>query len=325
MAKKSSQVLIEKAIAALISSIEVYNKPDFKYREESFCVLMINAWELLLKAKLLEDNGNSKKSLYVKFHPKKKNGEKGKGWKYKKTRTGNYLTISIVKCINRLKETSILDEITESNILTLLEFRDNATHFYNPSLELAKSLHEVGSASVTSFINYLEVWFRKNLNQFNLYLLPLSFFVDGTYKSILSLKEEKKLVDYINKTKKLHPYNSGSKNNYALFINIEFGKNSKSSSGFHLTNDPNTTGVHLSTGELQAKYPLNFNQLVEKCKSRYSNFIQNMKFFDKKANYENDPRYCYKLYFNLTNSGSSKKYYSSAILEELDKFYTKKV
>jgi hypothetical protein len=38
--------LLEKSIQASLSAIEVYNKPDFKYREESFSILMVNAWEV---------------------------------------------------------------------------------------------------------------------------------------------------------------------------------------------------------------------------------------------------------------------------------------
>ncbi len=47
--------LLDKSIAAALAAIEVYNKPHFRYREESFVVLLVNAWELLLKAKLLKD------------------------------------------------------------------------------------------------------------------------------------------------------------------------------------------------------------------------------------------------------------------------------
>src|SRR3990170_4012182 len=56
--------LRHKAEAALLSAIEVYNKPAFKYREETFAILMLNAWELLLKAKVLSDNNNDPRCLY---------------------------------------------------------------------------------------------------------------------------------------------------------------------------------------------------------------------------------------------------------------------
>ena len=44
--------LIDKSIGSMLSAIEIYNKPDFKYREETFAILAINSWELLLKARL---------------------------------------------------------------------------------------------------------------------------------------------------------------------------------------------------------------------------------------------------------------------------------
>jgi hypothetical protein len=43
------------AEAALLASIELYNKPAAK---EAFAILALNAWELLLKAKLLAENRN---------------------------------------------------------------------------------------------------------------------------------------------------------------------------------------------------------------------------------------------------------------------------
>jgi hypothetical protein len=49
--KTRNKAMLDKSLAAMISAIEIYNKPDFKYREETFLVLCINSWELLLKAK----------------------------------------------------------------------------------------------------------------------------------------------------------------------------------------------------------------------------------------------------------------------------------
>ena len=49
----ASKELLEKSVQAALSAIEIYNKPDFRYREEVFAILMCNSWELLLKAKAL--------------------------------------------------------------------------------------------------------------------------------------------------------------------------------------------------------------------------------------------------------------------------------
>lgn len=37
-----------RAEAAVLAAIELYNKPDFRYREEAFAILILNAWELIL-------------------------------------------------------------------------------------------------------------------------------------------------------------------------------------------------------------------------------------------------------------------------------------
>ena len=52
--KSRSRALADKSIDAMLAAIEVYNKPTFAYREESFAILAINSWELLLKARLLQ-------------------------------------------------------------------------------------------------------------------------------------------------------------------------------------------------------------------------------------------------------------------------------
>ena len=52
-----------KAEEALLAAIELYNKPDFRYREEAFAILALNAWELLLKAKLLAESDNQARGM----------------------------------------------------------------------------------------------------------------------------------------------------------------------------------------------------------------------------------------------------------------------
>lgn len=54
--------LLEKSIEAFIMGLEIYNKPTLKYRLEGFSFFICNAWELMLKAKLLKEG----KSIYFK-------------------------------------------------------------------------------------------------------------------------------------------------------------------------------------------------------------------------------------------------------------------
>lgn len=95
--------LLEKSVHAALSAIEIYNKPDFKYRVESFSILMVNAWELLLKARILQESKNNLKSIYVIDSNKtRKDGKPFKYPKFKTSRSGNFLTIDITNAIKLL-------------------------------------------------------------------------------------------------------------------------------------------------------------------------------------------------------------------------------
>lgn len=60
-----NKLLIQKSIEAFIVGIELYNKPTIKYRIEGFTFFICNAWELMLKARLVEEGV----SIYYKDQP----------------------------------------------------------------------------------------------------------------------------------------------------------------------------------------------------------------------------------------------------------------
>ena len=45
--------LVNKSIEAFILGLEIYNKPTIRYRVEGFSFFVVNAWELMLKAEML--------------------------------------------------------------------------------------------------------------------------------------------------------------------------------------------------------------------------------------------------------------------------------
>ena len=93
--KSRSRLMLEKSIAAMLSAIEIYNKPDFKYREETFSVLCINSWELLLKSKVLNLSSNKVASLYAMEYRTLKSGRKSTVKRPKINRSGNPLSINL--------------------------------------------------------------------------------------------------------------------------------------------------------------------------------------------------------------------------------------
>ena len=76
--KSRSKILLDKAVAATVSAVEIYNKPNFLYRSETFSILAINGWELLLKAKWLDEHKNNPRALFVTERVSRKDGSKGK-------------------------------------------------------------------------------------------------------------------------------------------------------------------------------------------------------------------------------------------------------
>ncbi|UQW80953.1 DUF3644 domain-containing protein [Staphylococcus edaphicus] len=62
-----SDKLIKKCIESFVMGLEVYNKPTIQYRIEGFSFFICNAWELMLKAELL----NRGENIYYEDNPER--------------------------------------------------------------------------------------------------------------------------------------------------------------------------------------------------------------------------------------------------------------
>ena len=197
--KSRSKELLDRAIAATVAAIEIYNKPDFPYRSETFCILAINGWELLLKAKWLSENGNKIRSLYVMEPRKKKDGTNSRRKKVKRTRSKSPFTHGLDYLAKGLVEQKCLDPIAKGNLDALLELRDTSVHFFHQSdSRLAESLQEIGAASLKNFVLAVKEWFDRDLSDFNFYLMPLSFVdLPRQTEAIVLNKEERSFLQYL--------------------------------------------------------------------------------------------------------------------------------
>ena len=95
--------LLDKSEEAFLMAIEVYNKPTIKYRLEGFAFFICNAWELLLKAKMLKDG----ESIYYPDKPNR--------------------TISISNCVSHIF-TNDKDPVRK-NLEIIIGLRNTSTHF----------------------------------------------------------------------------------------------------------------------------------------------------------------------------------------------------
>ncbi len=151
--------LLKRSLDAFILSLEVYNRPSLDNRVEAFCILSVNAWELLLKAEIIKSLG-----IDTVF---KKNG----------------YSICISEAINkRLQQ----NDPVKKNLDTLIELRDGAVHLLLP--ELQPELSRLFQANV---LNYQQ----RYLNETGISPLAgqsvgmLSLVVDGPKSDIATIKE----------------------------------------------------------------------------------------------------------------------------------------
>lgn len=309
----------------MISAIEIYNKPDFKYREETFSILAINAWELLLKAKWLKENNNKIRSLYVLEKSKKKDGSASKIQVVKLTSSGNPFTHSLEYLTIKLNDSGKLNSLAKQNIDALREIRDSSVHFYNRNLLFTIRLQEVGSACVKNFVQASKEWFEFDLSCYNFYLMPLAFVDTSNSASMITLnKEESKLIQYISS---LDAANDPS-SDYSVSVNVElrFSKSKASDAlAVQISNDPHAAKVQLTQEQFKDKYPMNFSGLNKRCKIRYSDFLINNKYHAIRKSLLGNQKYTITKILDPDNPKSVKQdWYSEAIFTELDKHYTRK-
>jgi hypothetical protein len=314
-----SRELLDRAVAAMVGAIDVYNKPDFRYRAESFTILALNAWELLLKAKWLAMNRNRLSSLYVR---------EGKGRKrprYKRTRSGNPFTHSLDYLAKKLTEQKVLDEACRKNLEALAELRDTSVHFYHRSPELEERVQEIGMAAVKNFASAAQDWFNEDLSRFNFYLMPLSFVAPPPATQAVELnKKEKNFLRYV---RNLDDRDSDPNARYSVAINIEVRfvrSKSPAATPVRVTNDPNALAVRLTEEQIRERYPWDYRELTRWCRERYRDFKVDKKYHQLRKNLEGEKRFAHERRLDPEKPRPKKIFYAPAILEEFDKQYQKR-
>jgi len=320
--------LLKNAEAALISAIEIYNKPAFAYREETFAILALNAWELLVKAKLLDQNGNDPRCLYVYYAPKTKSGKTSKKLQVKRNRTGNIMTMSIDGCLPALEKKGIVvPGPVKQNIEALTEIRDNAVHYMNASPQLAKQVLEIGTASLRNFIELGKLWLDLDLSSYSLYLMPIGFLPPlGTATAITISNDEKNVVNYLASLMRQGDDDTVPDYHVSLDVNISFKRTSAAAANaVMVTTDPTAVKVTLTEEDIRNQYPWDYQELTKRLKKRFIDFKENDKYHVLRKQLAVDPQYMKTRYLDPGNPKSSRKdFYSPNIVAQFDKSYTLK-
>ena len=106
-----SERLVDKAKEAFVMAIEIYNKPSINYRLEGFSFFICNAWELMLKAHIINKFGAN--SIYYSNKPNR--------------------TITLENCVHKIftNEKAPL----RKNLEKIIELRNISTHFVTEEYE----------------------------------------------------------------------------------------------------------------------------------------------------------------------------------------------
>lgn len=323
--KARSKELLDRALAATVAAIEIYNKPDFLYREEAFAVLAINGWELLLKAKWIADHNNKVNTLYVMEPRTKKDGTKSQKLQIKQTRSGNPFTHSLDYLAKKLIETGKLDTNAWANIQALTELRDSSIHFYNRSGAFPVRLQEIGTASLKNFVAATKAWFGRDLSEFNFYLMPLSFVaIPQQTEAVVLNHEERNFLAFVES---LEPANDDASSPYSVTVNIDIKftrSKAKDALGVQVTTNPNAPEVRLTEEQIRERYPWDYDRLTEECRKRYRDFKVVKAYHDTRKQLLKDKRFGDIRFLDPGNPKSPKKpFFSPNILQELDKHFVK--
>ena len=318
------RALLDKSVDSMLSAIEIYNKPNFKYREETFAVLAINAWELLLKAYILKVNRYKIKSIYVMESVTNKDGTVSlRRKKAKQNRCNKPMSISIIEAISLLEKMGKLPKKLRDNLEALIELRDNSIHFVNLS-PISRQIQELGFACIKNYIGVIKDWkLAIDVSSYNLYLMPLAYIDEKiTIPSVITAENQ----SYLSFVKNLLENDDKEESDYdiAISIDIDFKKgNTFDSIGVYY--DGAGLAVSLTEKNIRQKFPWDYSTVVKRCKARYSDFKVNQDFHAHMREIKGNNKLCNERLLYPGNPKSGRAFfYSSNILQKLDTIYHKK-
>ena len=104
--------MLDKSKEAFMMAIELYNKPTIRYRIEGFSMFICNAWELMLKAYMIDTFGSD--SIYFSDNPER--------------------TLALSDCVKKVF-TNDKDPL-RLNLEKIIELRNTSTHYIVEEYEM---------------------------------------------------------------------------------------------------------------------------------------------------------------------------------------------
>ncbi len=316
-----------KSRAACIAAVETFNRVSVPYREEAFVILMMNAWELLLKAKIIKSSQKGIRDVFV--FEWKTNEETGRKRNTQKTaRSGAPMTIGIEKCLNLVRSMPDgLDSACAMNIETLMEVRDNATHFVNDDVMLKKVITEIVLASVKNYVIAAQRWFGMSFSDLNISTIPLSFDLDQRVAEAVARRSSEdsiKFIEYVNRNERELGPTEGI---FAYTVEVRFDLMRKSCEEAVKSNSvkeaPSLT-VKYEPNVLPNGMDIEYKSLLSRLKNYYSNFKPTPEFHARMVELKKDDRLAVEIFNDPLRKKNGKFFYNANIIRRFEDMFTRR-
>ena len=313
------KTMIDKSIEAFLLGIEIFNKPTIQYRLEGFTFFLTNAWELLLKAKIIKDFGENE--IY---------------YKNKKNRS-----ITINDSIKRIFTNE--NDYVRRNLEIIAGLRNTATHLIIPEYE--ESYLPFLQSNVLNYSSKLYEFFNINISNYissNFLTLVVGHKERIQPQNVLEKYGNIIYEKYANITKDLLLESKSNNNKLSIPISLNV-KIVKKDSDFTVSiNDEDNNGVNFVKEiiNIDAQYPFKQRDIREIVQNKLKeqnievNLHQtNLNYICKEYNLKENKKYYYKLTSFNNQYRCSEELISFLIslfvgnrnlLEEIREKYTKK-
>lgn len=324
--------LLKNSIAAYFAAIEIHNKPNITYRYESVTLLIMNAWELALKA-------------YIRKFIKTRSIFEKDG----RSITADKALAYVGEHCNNLNPKSFT--AISKNIEEIEKYRNSIAHFYCEPLE--PYIFMLVARSALNFVDFLKKYFSKDImSEEGLFIMPLGFKLpfkpeeflsNSAAKYAASLESQLFIKDIVNVIQELKE--EGIEESIVLGFDIYFESVKKANNSDILaaitsldkadtsfvkiikakfSTDPNDPIYNMSDQEFRQIWKHEHKDVVIWCKDNIHDFKQDKLFNQIKRNTKKDVNCAYTRRLDSNNPKSpSKDFYTDNALIRIKEEYEK--
>ena len=319
--KSVTKILLDSSQAALFAGIEIHNKPHILYRYPTAAMLIINAWELALKAYIYKYIGKNR--IYDNR-------------KTKYTVSLSKANVLVRDHINTNEKNNKFQAVYE-NIDLLEQYRNANVHYVEEALN--PIIFMLLSKAVLNYDAFLKKYFKKDITKDdNLIIMPVGFklpfnpvdylkqdygkahndFVDSVVHSIRELNnngiQESVVIGFSVYTDRIK-----SEKNADIIARLEKSIDAiPIRRGIKITDDPNAPEVRVVPDVL----PLSYTELVENVIKRDPNIKRNNTFHGAMRKIKSNKKLCQVNYLDpKKKSGTKKEFFSYEAVDAVIKEY----